>query len=60
VTVLENLEFPLRRHGLKYSKKEVDEMVFESLSNVSLPETAAKMPAELSGGMKKKLPMLEH
>ncbi len=55
MTVRENLEFPLRRHGLKYNKKEVDDMVFESLSNVSLPETAGKMPAELSGGMKKRI-----
>lgn len=55
MTVRENLEFPLRRHGLKYSKRELDDMVFESLSNVSLPETAGKMPAELSGGMKKRI-----
>lgn len=55
MTVRENLEFPLRRHGLRYSKKVVDDMVFEALSNVSLPETAAKMPAELSGGMKKRI-----
>jgi len=56
MSVRENLEFPLRRLGLKYSKKEVDEMVFEALSNVGLPDTADKMPAELSGGMKKGLP----
>jgi phospholipid/cholesterol/gamma-HCH transport system ATP-binding protein len=55
MTVRENLEFPLRRLGLKYSKKEVDDMVFEALSNVGLPDTAQKMPAELSGGMKKRI-----
>lgn len=55
MTVRENLEFPLRRHGLNYSKKEVDDMVFEALSNVGLPDTAQKMPAELSGGMKKRI-----
>jgi phospholipid/cholesterol/gamma-HCH transport system ATP-binding protein len=55
MTVRENLEFPLRRLGLKYSKKEVDDMVFEALSNVGLPNTAQKMPAELSGGMKKRI-----
>ena len=31
MTVRENLEFPLRRHGLKYSKAEVDNMVHEAL-----------------------------
>lgn len=55
MTVRENLEFPLRRHGLKYTKKEVDDMVSEALSNVGLPDTATKMPAELSGGMKKRI-----
>jgi phospholipid/cholesterol/gamma-HCH transport system ATP-binding protein len=55
MTVRENLEFPLRRHGLKYSKAEVDNMVHEALSNVGLPDTASKMPAELSGGMKKRI-----
>lgn len=55
MTVRENLEFPLRRHGLKYSKTEVDNMVHEALSNVGLPDTASKMPSELSGGMKKRI-----
>ena len=55
MTVRENLEFPLRRHGLKYSKAEVDNMVQEALSNVGLPDTASKMPSELSGGMKKRI-----
>ena len=55
MTVRENLEFPLRRHGLKYSKTEVDNMVQEALSNVGLPDTASKMPSELSGGMKKRI-----
>ena len=55
MTVRENLEFPLRRHGLNYSKAEVDNMVHEALSNVGLPDTASKMPAELSGGMKKRI-----
>jgi phospholipid/cholesterol/gamma-HCH transport system ATP-binding protein len=30
-------------------------MVHEALSNVGLPDTASKMPAELSGGMKKRI-----
>ena len=55
MTVRENLEFPLRRHGIELSKSEVDELVQEALSNVGLPGTEDKMPAELSGGMKKRI-----
>lgn len=55
MTVRENLIFPLRRHGLKLSKEEIDQMVNEALESVGLPETEEKMPAELSGGMKKRI-----
>jgi phospholipid/cholesterol/gamma-HCH transport system ATP-binding protein len=55
MTVRENLLFPLRRHGLKYTKAEINAMVQESLTNVGLPETEEKMPSELSGGMKKRI-----
>src|SRR5690606_22843971 len=53
--VRENLEFPLRRHGIEKSKKVVDELVKEALTNVGLPDTENKMPSELSGGMKKRI-----
>jgi phospholipid/cholesterol/gamma-HCH transport system ATP-binding protein len=55
MTVRENLEFPLRRHGVEYSKAEVDAMVKEALESVGLPNTEDKMPSELSGGMKKRI-----
>lgn len=55
MTVRENLEFPLRRHGLEKNKKEVDFLVKEALENVGLPNTENMMPAELSGGMKKRI-----
>lgn len=55
MTVRENLEFPLRRHGIDKSKEEVDELVKEALTNVGLPDTENKMPSELSGGMKKRI-----
>lgn len=55
MTVIENLEFPLRRLGMKYSKSEVKELVFEALNSVGLPDTGDKMPSELSGGMKKRI-----
>jgi phospholipid/cholesterol/gamma-HCH transport system ATP-binding protein len=55
MTVRENLEFPLRRHGIDYSKSEVDAAVEEALSNVGLPHTQQMFPSELSGGMKKRI-----
>ena len=55
MTVRENLEFPLRRHGVQKSKAEVDALVKEVLTNVGLPETENMMPSELSGGMKKRI-----
>jgi phospholipid/cholesterol/gamma-HCH transport system ATP-binding protein len=55
MTVRENLEFPLRRHWFKMSQQNVDSMVMEALENVSLQHTADMMPAELSGGMAKRI-----
>lgn len=55
MTVRENLEFPLRRHGIEKTKEEVDRLVKEALTNVGLPDTEHMMPAELSGGMKKRI-----
>lgn len=55
MTVRENLEFPLRRHGIQKTKQEVDDLVKEALTNVGLPETENMMPSELSGGMKKRI-----
>lgn len=55
MTVKENLLFPIRRHGIKDSKEKVDELIHEALSNVELPDTENMMPAELSGGMKKRI-----
>lgn len=55
MTVRENLEFPLRRHWIELSKKEVNDLVMEALSNVGLTETVDMMPAELSGGMRKRI-----
>ena len=47
LTVRENLEFPLRRHGMKFQKSEIDDLVHDALSSVGLPETQGKMPSEL-------------
>ncbi len=54
ITVGENVAFPLRRHT-DYSSAEIDEIVAEKLEQVGLEADMHKMPAELSGGMKKRV-----
>lgn len=55
MTVRENLEFPLRRHWIKMSQLEVNQLVREALEDVGLVHTIDMMPAELSGGMRKRI-----
>jgi phospholipid/cholesterol/gamma-HCH transport system ATP-binding protein len=55
MTVKENLEFPLRRHWIKLSPEESNERVMSVLTNVGLAHTVNMMPAELSGGMRKRI-----
>lgn len=55
MTVRENLEFPLRRHWIAVRQEEVNAMVLEALGNVGLAHTVDMMPAELSGGMRKRI-----
>jgi phospholipid/cholesterol/gamma-HCH transport system ATP-binding protein len=55
MTVRDNLEFPLRRHWIKVSQPEVDTLVTEALNDVGLAHTVDMMPAELSGGMRKRI-----
>lgn len=55
MTVRENLEFPLRRHWIDLTQKQADQMVSEALDNVGLKNTVDMMPAELSGGMLKRV-----
>jgi phospholipid/cholesterol/gamma-HCH transport system ATP-binding protein len=56
MTVRENLEFPLRRHKAKLNIKESNEvLVKEALENVGLAHAIDLMPAELSGGMKRRV-----
>jgi len=55
MTIRENLEFPLRRHWIKTTKESVNDLVMEALTNVGLAETVDMMPAELSGGMRKRI-----
>ncbi len=55
MTVRENLEFPLRRHWIDVSQDETNKMVMEALEDVGLGHTVDMMPAELSGGMRKRI-----
>jgi phospholipid/cholesterol/gamma-HCH transport system ATP-binding protein len=55
MTVRENLEFPLRRHRVSITQKQVNSMVEEALNEVGLANTVDRMPAELSGGMRKRI-----
>ncbi len=54
MSVRENLEFPLIRN-FNFSPKEREEKVKRVLEKISLEEAIDKMPAELSGGMKKRI-----
>lgn len=56
MTVRENLEFPLRRHWIKEQReKGAEKAVMEALEDVGLEHTVNMMPAELSGGMRKRI-----
>ncbi len=55
MTVRHNLEFPLRRHWIQVTQKEMNNMVMEALKDVGLAHTVDMMPAELSGGMRKRI-----
>ncbi|MDO8136446.1 MAG: ABC transporter ATP-binding protein [Candidatus Brocadiales bacterium] len=54
LTVFDNIAYPLREH-LRLGKKEIRERVAETLHLVGLDGVEGKMPAELSGGMKKRV-----
>ena len=54
LTVRENIAFPLREHGLE-AEPLIEERVMRVLSLVGLEETRDQMPAELSGGQRKRV-----
>ena len=55
MTIRQNLEFPLRRHWIRETQEQVNEMVLGSLNDVGLAHTIDMMPVELSGGMRKRI-----
>jgi len=54
LTVYENVAYPIREH-MSWSEQQVQERVRECLDGVGLVGTEALMPAELSGGMRKRV-----
>lgn len=55
MTVKQNIEFPLRRIKKGLTEKEIAAKVHEVLENVALVDALHKMPADLSGGMRKRI-----
>lgn len=55
MTVRENLEFPLKRNFGISNRSELNDMVMDALEDVGLAHTVDQMPAELSGGMRKRV-----
>ncbi len=55
MTVRENLAFPLKRLFPEMTQKEIEDKINYTLELVSLRGAIDKMPAELSGGMKKRI-----
>jgi phospholipid/cholesterol/gamma-HCH transport system ATP-binding protein len=54
LTVRENVAYPLREHGWK-DEEEIGDRVATVLRMVNMPGIESKHPAELSGGMKKRV-----
>ena len=55
MSVRENLEFPLVRNEAGLTSQEIDGRVVEALEAVGLRQAIDQMPAELSGGMRKRI-----
>ncbi|MDX1684999.1 MAG: ATP-binding cassette domain-containing protein [Saprospiraceae bacterium] len=55
MTVRENLLFPVRRHPERRKGRDEESMIREALRNVGLEDAIDLMPAELSGGMKRRV-----
>lgn len=55
MSVRENLEFPLKRNLGIFNRAKLNEMVMKALEDVGLESAVNLSPAELSGGMKKRI-----
>ena len=55
MSVRQNLAFTLKHHTKHLSQIEIEEQIIKALESVGLSEAIDKMPAELSGGMRKRI-----
>jgi len=55
MTVRENLEFPLVQNSKHLTRKQIDNAVIEVIEAVGLSQAINQMPAELSGGQRKRI-----
>jgi phospholipid/cholesterol/gamma-HCH transport system ATP-binding protein len=55
MTVRANLEFPLVRNKRDLGAREIEKAIQQVLADVGLSQTIDQMPAELSGGQKKRI-----
>jgi phospholipid/cholesterol/gamma-HCH transport system ATP-binding protein len=55
MNVRDNLEFPLVRNKRHLSRRQIDEAIAKVLEDVGLSRTLYQMPAELSGGQRKRI-----
>ena len=54
INIFENIAFPVRQHT-KLKESEIKDRVYSILSDVGLSGQELKMPAEISGGMRKRV-----
>jgi len=54
MTVEQNVAFPLVEHTTK-TREEIDQIVDQRLAMVGLPDTRKRLPAQLSGGQRKRV-----
>ena len=55
MSVRQNLTFALKHHSKNLEPKDIEQKINDSLESVGLLEAIDKMPAELSGGMIKRI-----
>jgi phospholipid/cholesterol/gamma-HCH transport system ATP-binding protein len=55
MSVRQNLAFTLKHHTKQVAEEEIENQIIEALTNVGLEDAIDKMPAELSGGMRKRI-----
>ena len=55
MSVRQNLKFTLKHHTRDLTEEAIEPEIIDALENVGLQESIDKMPAELSGGMQKRI-----